>query len=160
MSDWIEREAHKIEDAQAAQKRALELRELQANTRTSAAPEIFRNLIEAIKNDIEAFNKRFPENEKRLKPLEMQGYDKFQVLRQYEPTYTLEVRLDVLAPAIHYRVSIPNRSGSGVYEPVKDTFKFMIQQSGDVVMMYGAQPITVLKASEMLLIFAIPGYVP
>jgi hypothetical protein len=156
MSDWIEREAKREAEEEAAKRKRVEAQQLERKALLSGAPVIFQALIATVKQDIESFNKHFPQEQRKLKPLEMLGDSGFQVLRAYNPPFSLKVLFHKDKPVITYDVRVPNLLNGELISQTGE-YIFRLEDSLTAYLANPINPITLEEVSERLLKPAISG---
>jgi hypothetical protein len=156
MSDWVEKEAKRLAVEETAKQKRIEMQQFEHNALILGAPVIFQSLIAAIKKDIQSFNKHFPHHEKKLNDLEMIGEHGFQVTRAYQPSFNLKVVFTPDLPVIKTEIRVPNMV-DGDLTSRTDDFRFGLQDSLAVYLLWGSNPITPEEASEKLLKPALAG---
>jgi hypothetical protein len=109
-----------------------------------------------VKQDIESFNKHFPQEQRKLKPLEMLGDSGFQVLRAYNPPFSLKVLFHKDKPVITYDVRVPNLLNGELISQTGE-YIFRLDDSLTAYLANPINPITVEEVSERLLKPAISG---
>jgi hypothetical protein len=156
MSDWIEREAKREADEEAARQKRIDAQQFERNALLTGAPVIFQELVAMVKQDIEQFNKFFPQEQRKLKPLEMLGDSGFQVIRTFNPPFTLKVQFHKDRPSVTYDVRVPNLlNGELITE--SGEYRFKLQDSATIYLANPTNPVTLEEISERLLKPAVSG---
>ena len=94
MPNWIKDAARKMREENERLQKTAEFETARQNALSASGPVALQKLIEAVERDIALFNEEFPHPQKRLNGIERMGDHAFQVVRQYQPEYILQVRLD------------------------------------------------------------------
>ncbi|HEX4022707.1 MAG TPA: hypothetical protein VHX63_16300 [Acidobacteriaceae bacterium] len=150
-SNWIQEEADRLAKQKTQDREEFDRRKFERETLLAYAPEAFQALIEAVRQDIEGFNKLYPRHDERLNPLEIQGNTGFQVKRAYDPEFELTARLNPNKPEISYTVKVPHPANGSKRVTAAGLFGISLQKSLSWILLDGVQAISVSTASQMLL---------
>lgn len=151
VSDWIQEEANRLAKQKAQDQKEFDRKKFEREVLLTSLPEAFQSLIEAVKRDIEGFNKLYDQYDERLNLLEMQGDTGFQVRRIYDPEFELTVRLNPKKPDISYTVKVPHPANGSQRVISTGCLDISLQKSLRWIFLNGTQAISVSAASQMLL---------
>ena len=157
MPDWISESIENKRKDNLNIEKLEEAARFKRETLVRLARQSFDALNQAVQDDISLFNKHFTNAQKQLKPLENIGDGAFQVLRPYDPPYTLQVKYNAEYPMIGFTVHYPNPL-TGQSASLQSSFQIRLNQSADKVNLISNETvITVEQASQEMLKYALEG---
>jgi hypothetical protein len=158
MTDWIEQAKQRIEEDRERERKELEALSLKRQIVWEQAPKLFDSVREAVKTDVERFNRHYSQYNEKLSDLQLIGPKKFQVRRAYDPSFRLEVEFTDSPIEIRYTVEAPNIVDGKIYA-YSDKFSFHLNVAAETVsLVKGREVMLPEDISKEMLLPAIRGF--
>ncbi|WP_058189675.1 hypothetical protein [Terracidiphilus gabretensis] len=133
MQDWIEKAKQEDKEAREREEKRLADLNLKRQLIGEQVPTLFAAVKDAVKTDVERFNKHFPAYNEKLNDLVDIGAKKFEIRRAYSPSFRLSVELLDGPPLIRYLVETPNIVDGKIYQSHYGDISFNLNSTSGVV---------------------------
>ncbi len=150
MSNWIKEEAERNKQKESEDKEAQKWQIHKAQMIEAKGPELWRNLVSSIKQDVATFNESFPND--KTKHIDFHEVPSKSVIlrKSYLPAVTVEARIDTARQVIEYSVTETWNQNSPE-TPETRQLDLAYEKDGNLYVRLGDAILTIEQASAHLL---------